>query len=328
MRIFLAGATGALGSRLVPQLVAAGHSVVGTTRHTDRADRLRAAGAEPAVLDPLDAPAVAAAVAAAAPDVLVHQLTAQAGLRNLRAFERGFAATNRLRTEGTDILLAAGRAAGVRRVVAQSFGGWPYARVGGPVKAEDAPLDPSPAPEAATTLAAIRHLEAAVTGYGEGLALRYGGFYGPGTSLGPGGGMLVELVRRRRFPMVGSGAAVWSFCHVDDAAAATVAAVERGAPGVYNVGDDDPAPIRAWLPVLAAALGAPPPRRVPAWLARPLLGRQGMVLMTTARGMANDKAKRELGWTPGHPSWRDGFRELADELALSDARRSGDRATG
>jgi nucleoside-diphosphate-sugar epimerase len=325
MRIFLAGATGALGSRLVPRLVTAGHSVVGTTRNPDRAERLRAAGAEAAVLDPLDPAAVRAAVAAAEPDVLVHQLTALAGMGNPRTFERDFAVTNRLRTEGTDILLAAGRAAGVRRVVAQSFGGWPYAREGGPVKTEDAPLDPHPAKAAASTLAAIRYLESAVAAYGEGLALRYGGFYGPGTSLGPGGEH-VDTVRQRKFPIVGAGGGVWSFCHIDDAAAATVAAVERGAPGVYNVGDDDPAPVRDWLPALAAALGAPAPRHVPAWLARPLLGGMGMVLMTSARGMDSGKAKRGLGWTPAYPSWRDGFRSLA--VAESDPATPNDRASG
>jgi nucleoside-diphosphate-sugar epimerase len=311
MRIFLAGATGALGGRLVPQLVAAGHTVVGTTRSESKADRLRALGAEPAVLDPLDAAAVRAAVEAAAPDVLVHQLTALSGLgNNPRAFAKEFAETNRLRTEGTDVLLAAARAAGVRRVVAQSFGGWPYARTGGPVKTEDDPLDPTPAPEAVEGLAAIGHLEEAVTGYGEGLALRYGGFYGPGTSLSPGGAH-TEMVRKRKFPVVGDGGGIWSFCHIDDAASATVAAIERGAPGVYNVADDEPAPVRVWLPVLAAALGAPPPRHVPGWLARPLLGGMGMVLMTSARGMSNAKAKRELGWTPAYPTWREGFRELA-----------------
>jgi nucleoside-diphosphate-sugar epimerase len=325
MRVFLAGATGALGSRLVPLLAAAGHTVVGTTRHPGKADRLRFLGAEPAVLDPLDPAAVTAAVEAAAPDVLVHELTALAGLGNLRKFSEGFAETDRLRTEGTDVLLAAGRAAGVRRVVAQSFGGWPYARTGGPAKTETDPLDPTPAPGAAAALAAIRHLETAVTGYGEGLALRYGGFYGPGTSLGPGG-VIVDMVRQRKFPVVGDGGGVWSFCHIDDAASATVAAVERGAPGLYNVCDDEPAPVREWLPVLAAALGARPPRHVPAWLARPLVGDQGMVMMTTARGMSNAKARRELDWTPAYPSWRDGFRALA--AALGDASRSKDRATG
>jgi nucleoside-diphosphate-sugar epimerase len=310
MRIFLAGATGAIGSRLVPQLVAAGHTVVGTTRHESKADRLRFLGAEPVVLDPLDAAAVTAAVRAAAPDVLVHELTALAGLGNMRKFSDGFAETNRLRTEGTDILLAAGRAAGVRRVVAQSFGGWPYARTGGPAKTETDPLDPTPVPGAASGLAAIRHLEEAVTGYGEGLALRYGGFYGPGTSLSPDG-VHTALVRARKFPIVGDGGGVWSFCHIDDAASATVAAIERGAPGLYNVCDDEPAPVREWLPVLAAALGAPPPRHVPAWLARPLVGDVGMVMMTTARGMSNAKAKRELDWAPAYPSWRDGFRDLS-----------------
>jgi 2-alkyl-3-oxoalkanoate reductase len=325
MRIFLAGATGALGSRLVPLLVDAGHTVVGTTRDPGKADRLRFLGAEPAVLDPLDAAAVTAAVAAAAPDVLVHELTALAGISSLRKFSNGFAETNRLRTEGTDILLAAGRAAGVRRVVAQSFGGWPYARTGGPVKTETDPLDPTPVPGAATSLAALRHLEEAVTGYGEGLALRYGGFYGPGTSLGPGGAH-VDIVRARKFPVVGDGGGVWSFCHIDDAASATVAAVERGAAGVYNICDDEPAPVREWLPVLAAALDAPPPRHVPAWLARPLVGDQGMVMMTTARGMSNAKAKRELDWTPAYASWRDGFRDLA--TALGDRGAASGRAQG
>jgi nucleoside-diphosphate-sugar epimerase len=253
---------------------------------------------------------VTAAVEAAAPDVLVHQLTALSNIGNFRKFATEFAETNRLRTEGTDVLLAAARAAGVRRVVAQSFGGWPYARTGGPVKTEDDPLDPTPAPQAVEGLAAIRHLEEAVTGYGEGLALRYGGFYGPGTSLSAGG-VHTEMVRKRKFPVVGDGGAIWSFCHIDDAASATVAAVERGAPGVYNIADDEPAPVRVWLPALAAALGAPPPRHVPAWLARPLLGGMGMVMMTTARGMSNAKAKRELGWTPAYPTWREGFREVA-----------------
>jgi nucleoside-diphosphate-sugar epimerase len=310
MRIFLAGATGAIGSRLVPQLVAAGHTVVGTTRHRSKAERLRFLGAEPAVLDPFDRAAVTAAVEKAAPDVLVHQLTALSDMGNFRKFAAEFAETNRLRSEGTDILLAAARGAGVRRVVAPSFGGWPYARTGGPVKTETDPLDPTPAPDAVEGLAAIRHLEEAVTGYGEGIALRYGGFYGPGTSLAPGAAH-TEMVRRRKFPIVGDGGGVWSFCHIDDAASATVAAVERGAPGVYNICDDEPAPVRVWLPELAAALGAPPPRHVPAWLARPLIGQMGMVMMTTARGMSNAKANSELGWTPAYPTWREGFRAIA-----------------
>jgi nucleoside-diphosphate-sugar epimerase len=322
MRIFLAGATGAIGSRLVPQLVAGGHSVVGTTRHQSKADQLRFLGAEPAVLDPLDRAAVIAAVEKAAPEVLVHQLTALSGAGSPRAFTKAFEETNRLRSEGTDILLAAARAAGVRRVVAQSFGGWPYARVGGPVKTEDDPLDPHPARVAAPGLAAIRHLEEAVTGYGEGLALRYGGFYGPGTSLAPGGAH-AELVRNRKFPIVGNGAGVWSFLHIDDAASATVAAIERGAPGVYNVADDEPAPVREWLPVLAASLGAPPPRHVPAWLARPLIGGLFMVMMTTARGMSSEKAKRELAWTPAYPSWREGFRSAIGDRGAAHGHAQG-----
>jgi nucleoside-diphosphate-sugar epimerase len=308
MRIFLAGATGALGSRLVPQLVAAGHTVVGSTRHPGKADRLRFLGAEPAVLDPLDPAAVTAAVKAAAPDVLVHQLTALSSMGNFRKFAAEFAETNRLRSEGTDILLAAGRAAGVRRVVAQSFGGWTYARTGGPVKTEADPLDPTPASGAGTTLAAIRHLEDVVTGYGEGLALRYGGFYGPGTSLGPGGS-IVDLVRQRKVPVIGDGGGIWSFCHIDDAASATVAAVERGAPGVYNVCDDEPAPAAEWLPALAEALGAKPPRHIPAWLGRLAAGEFVVNAMESIRGASNAKAKREFAWQPRWASWREGFRD-------------------
>ncbi|HYN18819.1 MAG TPA: NAD-dependent epimerase/dehydratase family protein, partial [Actinomycetes bacterium] len=209
----------------------------------------------------------------------------------------------------TDHLLEAARAAGARRFVAQSFAGWPFARVGGPVKTEDDPLDPDPPAELRRTLDAIRHLESAVLGAEglEGVVLRYGGFYGPGTSAGDGGFLLDDL-RRRRFPVVGAGTGVWSFVHIDDAAAATAAAVERGAPGIYQIVDDDPAPVSAWLPALAAAAGARPPRRVPVWLARLLAGEHGVVLMTEARGASNAKARRELGWRPAHPSWRQGFR--------------------
>jgi 2-alkyl-3-oxoalkanoate reductase len=317
MRIFLAGATGVMGHQLVPRLAAAGHTVIGTTRHADKAELLRGWGAETAVVDPLDAAAVTAAVLAAEPDVVIHQLTALAGMGSPRTFERDFAMTNRLRTEGTDILLAAAAKAGVRRVVAQSFGGWPYARTGSWVKTEDAPLDPTPA--APKTHAAIRYLEQAVTGYAEGagLALRYGYFYGPGTSLGAGG-PYVAMLHKRAFPVVGSGAGTWSFCHIADAATATVAAVERGAAGVYNIGDDEPATVRVWLPELARALGAPAPRKVPGWLARPLVGPQGMLVMTSARGMDSSKAKRELGWAPAYPTWREGFRALGDDATTAD----------
>lgn len=305
MRIFLAGAAGAVGRRLVPMLVAAGHEVVGTTRSAARVPEVAALGAEPVVLDALDAAAVRDAVAAAAPEVLVHQLTALSGPIDLRHFERTFAATNRLRTEGTDNLLAAARAAGVRLVVAQSFAGWPADRTGGPVATEDAPFDPDPA--APQTLAAIRHLETAVAAY-PGIVLRYGGFYGPGTSLAGDGGEVGALLRKRAFPLVGGGTGVWSFCHVTDAASATVVAIGRGTPGTYAVCDDEPAPVAEWLPVLAARLGAPRPLRVPAWLVRPLLGAQGTLMMTASRGASNAKAKRELGWTPAYPSWREGFR--------------------
>jgi 2-alkyl-3-oxoalkanoate reductase len=321
MRIYVAGATGALGRRLVPLLVAGGHQVTAMTRSPGKAAGLRAAGAEPVVADALDREAVLAVVTAARPEVVVHQLTDLAGTTDLKRFDAGFAGTNRLRTEGTDHLLEAARAAGARRLVAQSFAGWPFARVGGPVKTEDDPLDPDPPAELRRTLDAIRHLEAAVLGAEgiEGVVLRYGGFYGPGTSAGVGGYMLEDL-RRGRFPMVGAGTGVWSFVHIDDAATATVAAVERGAPGLYQVVDDDPAPVSEWLPALAAAVGARPPRRVPVWLARLLGGEHGVVLMNEVRGAANAKARRELGWRPAYPSWRQGFRSgLGDRLGAGSA---------
>jgi 2-alkyl-3-oxoalkanoate reductase len=299
LRIFIAGATGALGSRLVPQLVERGHHVTGTTR--SKAGRLHALGAEPVVVDPLDAAALREAVVAARPDVVVHQLTALSGLGMTRNFDKAFALTNRLRTEGTDNLLAAARAAGVERLVWQSYAGWPYAREGGPVKTEDDRLDPTPPADIRETLEAIRHLEAVVTEAG-GTVLRYGGFYGPGTSLAKDGEH-AEMLRKRRFPVGGSGAGVWSLIHIDDAAAATVAAIESGAPGIYNVVDDDPAPIGEIIPALAAQLGAPPPRHLPGWLVRLAAGPQAYSMMTSIRGASNAKAKRELGWEPHH-TWR------------------------
>jgi nucleoside-diphosphate-sugar epimerase len=308
MRVLVAGATGALGKQLVPRLVANGHEVTGLTRTASKEDTVRTMGATPAVADALDPDAVARAVAEAQPEVIVHQLTALAGSLDMRHFDRDFALTNRLRTEGTDHLLSAARAAGVRRFVAQSFAGWPFARSGGPVKTEDDPLDPEPVAAMRGTLDAIRHLEGAVAGadWTEGVVLRYGGFCGPGTSLGPGGEH-VEQIRKRRFPVVGDGAGVWSFIRIEDAAEATVAAVERGRAGIYNVVDDDPAPVAVWLPAAAAALGAKPPRRVPRWLGRLLAGEAATVMMTEVRGASNAKAKRELGWRPTHPTWRDGF---------------------
>jgi nucleoside-diphosphate-sugar epimerase len=312
MRIYIAGATGALGRHLVPLLVARGHEVVGTTRTPAKAGALRALGARPAVVDALDAEAVGRSVAEAEPEVLVHQLTALSGDIDMRHIDRAFAQTNRLRTEGLDHLLAAGRAAGARRAVVQSFTGWPFARTGGPVKTEDAPLDPRPPAALRTTLAAIRHLEAATTAidWGEGLVLRYGGFYGPGTGISlDEDGSMAAAVRARRFPIVGAGDGVWSLVHIEDAASATADAVERGAPGIYQVVDDEPAPVREWLPALASAIGAPPPRRVPRWLARPLAGQAATVMMTESRGASNAKAKRELGWRLEYPSWRRGFAE-------------------
>lgn len=300
LRIFIAGATGALGSRLVPQLVERGHHVTGTTR--SKPDRLRALGAEPAVVDPLDARALRDAVVAAQPDVVVHQLTALGGLNLGRNFDKLFALTNRLRTEGTDNLLAAARAAGAERLVWQSYAGWPYAREGGPIKTEDARLDPSPPADARESLKAIRHLESVVTEAG-GTVLRYGGFYGPGTSLDEDGEH-AEMLRKRRFPVGGSGAGIWSVVHIEDAAAATVAAIEGGPAGIYNIVDDDPAPIREIVPAFAAAFGAPPPRHLPGWLVRLAAGPQAYSMMTSVRGASNAKARRELGWVPQH-SWRD-----------------------
>jgi nucleoside-diphosphate-sugar epimerase len=313
MRIFVAGASGVIGKRLVPLLVENGHEVVGTTRSPEKVGSLRAGGAEPAVVDLLDPEAVIAAVHSARPEVVVHEATALAAtsLTNMRKFDDEFAPTNRLRSEGTDHLLAAARAAGAHRFVAQSFAGWPYAREGGPVKSEDDPLDPNPPKAMRRTLAAIRHLETVVVGAEgiEGVVLRYGGLYGPGTSLSTGeGDIYVDQIRKRRFPVVGGGG-LWSFVHIDDAVSATLAAIERGTRGIYNIVDDEPAPVSEWLPALAAAVGAKPPRRIPALLGRLLVGEAALAVMTEARGAANAKAKRELGWQPQYASWRQGFRE-------------------
>ena len=310
MKIFVAGATGALGKRLVPMLVAEGHEVTGLTRSDSKVESLWKLGARPVVADALDPDALARVVSEAEPEVIVHQLTALSGSLDMRHFERDFAQTNRLRTEGTDNLLSAGQALGVRRFVAQSFAGWPFARVGGPVKTEDDPLDPTPPGAIRTTLDAILHLEHAVTGadWTDGIVLRYGGFYGPGTSLGlDPEGEHIQAIRQRKFPVLGDGGGVWSFIHIDDAARATLAAVEQGGRGIYNVVDDEPAPVSEWLPAAAGAVGAKPPRRVPRWLGRIAAGELVTVMMTEIRGASNAKAKRELGWQPRYPSWRDGF---------------------
>lgn len=311
MRIFIAGATGALGSRLAARLAEASHEVFGSSRNEAGRATVDALGGTGLVMDPLDADSVRAVVAEAKPDVVVHQLTALSNMSgNMKKFDQDFTMTNRLRTETTDHLLAASRESGVRRFVAQSYGGhWTNQRTGGPVKTEDDSLIDDPGKAARETLRAIKHLEAAVTAAPdiEGVVLRYGNFYGLGNTVSRTGEM-GEMVRRGRFPVVGGGAGVWSWIHIDDAAAATVAAIERGAAGIYNITDDDPAPIADWLPYLAEQLGGKEPMRLPAWLAKPLIGELGLALMTTVRGSSNAKAKRELGWTPTYASWRDGFR--------------------
>ena len=300
MRVFVAGASGAIGTRLVPQLVDRGHEVIGTSRSAEKAEHIRALGAEPVALDLLDGAAVRGAVLEAAPDAIVHQATALADLTFSRNFDRTFAQTNRLRTEGTDALLAAAREAGVDRFVAQSFASFRTAREGRWVKTEDDPLDPAPPAKARESNAAMRHLEEVVTNAG-GIALRYGVFYGAAND------GLIEPVRKRQYPIVGDGAGVASWIHLDDAAAATVLALEHDGSGIFNVVDDEPAPTREWLPVLADALGAGPPRRFPRWLARLFAGDVAVVMGTEARGASNAKAKRELGWEPRYPSWREGF---------------------
>jgi nucleoside-diphosphate-sugar epimerase len=307
MSVLVAGATGAMGRQLVPRLVAAGHAVFAMTRNASSKAGLLELGAVPIVADALDRDQVEAAVRVANPDAIVHQLTA-IGAIDTRHFDRSFAPTNRLRIDGTDNLLAAGRAAGVRRFVAQSNGAFTYARTGGPVKSEEELLDQSPVSQMAPMIAAIGHLEKAVLDahWTEGIVLRYGAFYGPGTSMAPGSEQL-EMIRKRKFPVVAEGGGVWSFIHIADAADATVAAVQNGARGIYNIVDDDPAPVADWLPELARMLGAKKPMRVPRFLGRLASGEAGIVLMTELRGASNAKAKRELGWSPAHPSWRQGL---------------------
>ena len=310
MRVFVAGATGVLGRRLVPQLVDAGHDVVGTTRTPARMEGLRLTGATPVHMDGRDAAAIRECVLGARPDVVIHQMTALGGEFDLRKFAATFAETNRLRTEGTDNLLAAAIEAGARRFMVQSFTGWPNEQKGGPVKTEEDPLMSDPPKGVRETVDAIRHLEAVTLGATgiHALALRYGGFYGPGNALGKGGDMF-EAVAERKMPLVGEAGGVHSFIHIDDAATATALAVERGAPGLYNIVDDDPAPVSDWLPYLAEVIGAKPPRRVPVWLAKMFVGEPGVSMMTRIRGSANAKAKRELGWKLKYPSWRQGFVE-------------------
>jgi nucleoside-diphosphate-sugar epimerase len=300
MRVFVAGASGAIGARLVPQLIGRGHEVIGTARSPSTAQRLRALGAEQIVLDLLDPDAVRKAVLDTKPDAIIHQATALTGLSDFKHFDQSFAPTNRLRTQGTDALLAAGREAHVGRFVAQSYACHRYARQGGPVKTEQDPLDPAPVPAMRQTLAAMDHLDQAVTDAG-GIALRYGNFYGDPNEA------LVEAVRTRKFPIVGSGGGIWSFIHLDDAAAATVLALDHDGPAIYNVVDDEPAPTNEWLPALARIVGAKPPRRFPRQLARLFAGEAPVVMGTQSRGASNAKAKLQLGWTLRYPSWRQGF---------------------
>ncbi len=305
MRVFVTGATGALGRFLVPGLVAAGHEVTATTRTPGKATQLREAGAEPVVVDGLDREAVIAAVRAASPEVIVHEMTALANLRNLRQPDQAFAATNELRTRGTDNLLAAAARAGTRRVIAQGYAGpGPDKPSGGRLKTEEDPLDWRPIRSAAQMPAAVTHVDKTVpVAAPEGIVLRYGTFYGPGASA-----FLLDGVRKRQLPVIGGGAGIWSFIEITDAAAATIAAVGQGAPGLYNVVDDDPAPVAEWLPYLAEVAGAKPPRRVPGWLGRLLAGEFVVAQMTTSRGSSNEKARKELGWKPRYASWREGFR--------------------
>jgi 2-alkyl-3-oxoalkanoate reductase len=303
MKVFVAGASGAIGTRLVPQLIDAGHDVIGTHNSPASAERLLTLGARPVMLDLLDPRAVRKAVLENEPDAIVHEATALANAKFGRNLDKTVARTNELRTKGTDALLAAAREAGVRRFVAQSVAFWRYAREGGRVKTEDDPLDPTPPPNTQQVFAAIIHLEQAVTEFG-GIVLRYGGFYGAAND------GLIEPVRKRQFPIVGDGDGIFPWIHLEDAAAATVLALETDGPAIYNIVDDDPAPVREWLPVLAQALGAKPPRHVPTWLARLLAGEAAVMMGTDARGASNAKAKRELGWTLRYPSWRQGFAEV------------------
>ncbi len=314
MRVFVAGASGAIGTELVPQLVAAGHDVIGMTRSPAKADMLRALSARPVVAGALDPRAVARAVAETEPEVIVHQLTAlkgEPGLRDMRNPDRFAAMTNRLRTEGTDHLLAAGRAVGIRRFIAQSIVSiGTYARTSGPVKTEEDPLDRDLPAKGRSGADALRYLEDAVTGidWAQGVALRYGAFYGPGTGISADPeALLTKSIRRRRFPIIGDGAGIWSFVHIEDAASATVAAVEQGGPGIYNVVDDEPAPVREWLPFLAEQISAKKPMRVPRFVVRLLAGEAPVLMMTEMRGALNAKAKSELDWEPRWSTWRIGF---------------------
>jgi nucleoside-diphosphate-sugar epimerase len=335
MKVLVAGATGVVGQQLLPLLVANGHQVGGLARSERSQQEVARLGGTPVPADALDAGSVLEAVQRYRPEVIVHQLTALSGSLDLRHFDRSFALTNRLRTEGTDHLLAAGRAVGVRRFVAQSYTGWPFARTGGPVKTELDPLDDAPPAGMRQSLQAIRYLERTVTeaDWTEGIVLRYGSFYGPGTSMSPDGEHCQQILDRK-FPVVGKGGGVWSFTHVADTAQAALTAIERGRRGIYQIVDDDPAPVGEWLPEIAAELGAPAPWHVPRWVGRLLAGEVFVSMMTDVRGASNAKAKRELGWQPVYPSWRGQFRAAPDtkpaaaDKPMDNGQRAGTRSQG
>ena len=323
MKVFVAGASGAIGRRLVPLLVAGGYEVVGMTRSSKQAGTVRAMGAEPVVADGLDRASLRQALMRAAPEVVVHQMTGLSTVRSFKDLDEELAPTSRLRTEGTDNLLDAARAAGARRVIAQSYGLWSYIGGGQRPATEEDPLDPNPPSSMSRTLDAIRHVESVVPRAEaiEGMVLRYGFFYGPGTGFAENG-RLCDLVRQRKMPIIGDGRGVWSFVHVDDAAAATMAAIKRGQPGVYNVADDDPAPVAVWLPELAKLLGAERPRHLPTWFGRIVAGESGVYMHNRTRGISNARVKVELGWDPLYVSWRDGFRHGIADIPIEPATRA------
>jgi 2-alkyl-3-oxoalkanoate reductase len=316
VKIFIAGATGAIGKRLVPLLIAAGHRVMGSTRTQGKFDAIRALGAEAVVLDGIDQPGINATIESFRPDVVVHQMTSLSSLKSLKHFDEDFEQTNRLRTLGTEYLLAAARSVGAKKFIAQSYAGWPNDRTGPRVQTEAAPYETNPPASMRKSLQAIVTLESFVRNASgiTAIALRYGSFYGPGTSLGADG-EVTKLVRHRKFPVVGTGAGIWSFLHIEDAAQATKLAIDRAPAGVYNVVDDEPAEASQWLPYLADCLGAKSPRHIPAWLAKFAIGEAGVLFMTEMRGASNAKAKREFGWQLIYASWREGFRGgLSDPL--------------